>query len=311
MNELVSLQSIPTGQLLGEALRRATHATALAARRAALPLVALLPATLLLLGNWALGIEFERDAATAGLLVGTLVGLTGMGSGALMTPVLIVVVGVPPVTAVGTDLTYAALTKLVGGWQHARQGTVDATVVRNLATGSVPAALAGVALLTWLQHHVATDTLDGAIKRGLGVVLTVSAGALLFGVLRSRRSPSIPRRGDFPARRAIAIGAVVGFLVGMTSVGSGSLVVAALSLASPLPAATIVGTDVVHAAILTGVAGLVHGALGNVDLTLALSLLAGSLPGVVLGSSISPKLPATVLRLGLVAVLLFSALALF
>jgi uncharacterized membrane protein YfcA len=235
-----------------------------------------------------------------------------MGSGALMTPVLILVVGVPPVTAVGTDLAYAALTKLVGGWQHARQGSVDRRLVRWLATGSIPGSLAGVAVLALLQRRISVEVLDVVLRRSLGVVLLVAAAALIAGLVQAR-SRAGALRPDRTLRRgpAIVLGAVVGFLVGMTSVGSGSLVVATLSLLTPLPAATIVGTDVAHAALFTSTAALAHAAGGNVDVALALSLLAGSLPGVLLGSAVSIRVPPAVLRLGLASVLTASALALF
>jgi uncharacterized membrane protein YfcA len=192
--------------------------------------VACLPALLLLLDWLALGNGVERGAVLAGLLVGGLVGLTGMGSGALMTPVLI------------------------------------------LAAGSL---------------------LIGAVVRG-----------------RAGRGAGTGDTTPVPARRAVALGAVVGFLVGLTSVGSGSLVVAALTLGTPLGAATIVGTDIAHAALLTTAAGLAHGAAGNIDLRLMLSLLAGSLPGVLLGSRVSVRAPALALRLTLTGVLFLTAFAL-
>lgn len=278
-----------------------------------LRLIALLPAPLALAWSRALGTGFEYEAAVAGFVIGTFVGVTGMGSGALMTPVLILLVGVPPVTAVGTDLFYAAITKLVGGWQHARQGTIDRQLVRQLATGSVPGSLAGVAALVWIERHVAIETFDTLLRRGLGMILLIGTAALIIGMVRSRRRSEAAVTEQRVLRRgyAIAIGAVVGFLVGLTSVGSGSLVVALLTLLSPLPAATIVGTDVAHAAILTSTAGLAHGISGNVDITLMLSLLAGSLPGVLLGSNIIVHVPPDVLRLILAGVLIASAVALF
>jgi uncharacterized membrane protein YfcA len=312
MSELVCCHDIATPSQSGT-VRRGAAAIAITARRTPLPVIALVPAALVLLGRWTLGSGFERDAATAGFLVGVLVGLTGMGSGALMTPILILVVGIPPVTAVGTDLAYAAITKLVGGWQHARQGTVDRQLVRSLATGSVPGALAGVAVIVWLERRVAIETFDAVLRRGLGIVLIVAAVGLLAGALQARRQSAAPRPASrsLTGRRAIALGAGVGFMVGLTSVGSGSLVVAVLSLMSPLSAATIVGTDVAHAAILTSTAGLAHGISGNVDVVLALSLLAGSLPGVLLGSSFSLRVPPEALRLVLAGVLIASAVALF
>jgi uncharacterized membrane protein YfcA len=279
--------------------------------RAVLPLVALAMTPLALLWVTGLmpGIELDQNATTAGLLVGSLVGLTGMGSGALMTPILILVVGVPPVTAVGTDLAYASLTKIVGGWQHARQQTVDWRLVRLLAAGSVPASLASVQLLEQLERRVDIAAVDAIVRRGLGGVLILAAAALLLGALRARRAAT-SAAAAFPARRVVVLGAVVGSLVGLTSVGSGSLVVALLSLSSPLAATTIVGTDIAHAAILTSAAAGAHGLAGNIEPPLLASLLAGSLPGVLLGSRLSVRIPATALRLVLAVVLLATAGAL-
>jgi uncharacterized membrane protein YfcA len=269
-----------------------------------LALIALIPVAIVATGRLALGLDIATNAAVAGFLVGSLLGLTGMGSGALMTPILILIVGVPPVTAVGTDLAYSSITKLVGGYQHLRLGNVDTRLVRRFAAGSVPASLASVQLLEYLRRHYDIATVNAALQRGLGVVLLLSALGIAISALRARDAASRARPSRaFGGWQATILGAVVGFLVGLTSVGSGSLVVALLSLVTPLSAATIVGTDVAHAALLTSAAALAHGLAGNVDPSLLASLLAGSLPGVLLGGRLTGRLPASALRVVLLLVL--------
>jgi uncharacterized membrane protein YfcA len=169
--------------------------------------------------------------------------------------------------------------------------------------------VASVLLLEHLERRVDIATVDAVVRRGLSAMLALAAVALLIGAFRPRPAATTAA-ASFPARRAVALGAAVGFLVGLTSVGSGSLVVALLSLASPLPATLIVGTDIAHAAVLTSAAAGAHGLAGNIDPSLLVSLLAGSLPGVLLGSRLSLRVPAAALRLVLAVVLLASALAL-
>lgn len=238
----------------------------------------------------------------AGLVVGFLVGLTGVGGGAIMTPLLIFGFGIPPLVAVGTDLFYAAITKLGGVWTHARQSTVDWPVVRRLATGSLPAALLTLCLLAWLE----TDGvyLQGIITTTLGLALMISAAALLYRRrLREARS-DFARRWQGPA--TIATGAVVGVLVTLTSVGAGALGAAALFWLYPrLRAASVVGTDLAHAIPLAALAGLGHWQLGSVDFTLLGTLLLGSMPGIYLGSRFSSKLPERWLRPMLATLLFF------
>ncbi len=264
-------------------------------------------------GRPVFGIQFDPGTTLAGLLVGALVGMTGMGSGSLMAPILILIVGVTPVTAVGTDLAYAAITKVVGGFQHTRLQTVNYRMAGLLALGSVPASLVSVQVLEYLRQTYSLDAINGVVTRALGFVLILSALSVLFGLLRARR-----KRGTVnpaPARgiswwAITAVGAVVGFLVGLTSVGSGSIIVALLSLFSPLPATMIVGTDIAHAAALTSAAGVAHGFAGNIDPGLLLNLLAGSIPGVLLGSRLSVRIPVPALRTALGLVLLVTGLKL-
>lgn len=253
----------------------------------------------------------DWQIAGAGLVVGILIGLTGMGGGSLTTPLLILVFHVRAATAVGTDLMFAAATKWVGAVAHTRQGTVNPGLVRQLAYGSVPSALAGVMLLRALRLRGGTDAL---VTRFLGgtlilVALLVALDAL-FARGRSGWVPGLRLPTDRPAVN-IAIGAVVGFLLALTSVGSGTLILAALLIAHPgVRSAELVGTDVLHAAILVSVAGLGHLSLGTVNGGILLSLLAGSVPGVLIGSRLALRAPQAVMRPLLAAILFLSGVKL-
>lgn len=237
----------------------------------------------------------------AGFGVGVLVGLTGVGGGAIMTPLLIFGFGVAPVVAVGTDLFYAAITKLGGVWTHARQSTIDWRIVRRLASGSLPATL--LTLLVMGRLDVQTAQMESVITTTLGAALIVSAAALLFR-RRLRESKSMfSEHWQKPA--TIAIGAVVGVLVTLTSVGAGALGAAALFWLYPrLRVSSVVGTDLTHAVPLAAIAGLGHWQLGSVDFSLLGTLLLGSLPGVYLGSRFSDSLPERWLRPALATLLL-------
>lgn len=247
--------------------------------------------------------------AAAGFVVGLLVGLTGMGGGAVMTPFLISVVGVGPVVAVGTDLVYSAATKIVGAWLHTRQQTVDFALVKRLAMGSVPAGLAAVAAIRLLPA-VGVDA-DQAVRRGLGAVLILVALVILCRMFADR-DRTVPERwrAALEGRGTIVAGIVVGALVGFTSVGSGALLVPFLICVYPLSPAKVVGTDVFHAAILVSVTGLAHAQGGSVDWALAGTLLAGSIPGVSIGTWIAPRAPGRILRAGLASLLLLTGFSL-
>lgn len=237
----------------------------------------------------------------AGLGVGFLVGVTGVGGGAIMTPLLIFGFGVSPVVAVGTDLFYAAFTKLGGVWTHARQSTIDWRIVRRLASGSLPAALLTLLVLNSIDVH--TAELEGIITSTLGAALIISAGALLFRHFLRESHFSVAERWQKPA--TIAMGAVVGVLVTLTSVGAGALGAAALFWLYPrLRVASVVGTDLAHAVPLAALAGIGHWQLGSVDFSLLGALLVGSLPGVYLGSRFSASLPDRWLRPTLATLLL-------
>ena len=245
--------------------------------------------------------------------VGLLVGMTGIGGGSLMTPLLILVFGVKPVTAVGTDLAYAAVTKTVGGAKHLRQGTVDKRLSAWMAVGSVPAAIGGVYVLDLLEDAYGAEFDD--------LLLTILAAALLFTgvatlgrVLFLKKLDDKERESvDLTARRktaAIALGVFVGFVLGLTSAGSGALIAVGLILAFRLVPRRVVGTDVFHAAILLWAAAAAHLVAGNVDFALAGTILLGSVPGVWVGSHYSVRVPVAVLRTTLGVVLIGAGLGL-
>jgi uncharacterized membrane protein YfcA len=246
-----------------------------------------------------------------GFGVGVLIGLTGIGGGSLMTPLLVLFAGIPPVVAIGTDLAYGAVTKTLGGWRHWRKGTVDLGVSMWLAVGSVPGALVGVWLLDRL-HAAYGKSFEPVLLASIAVALiivavTILARALFMPKLVARERHSIEQTTRAKVTAAL-IGAVLGLILGVTSVGSGALIGLALILVFQLTPHRVVGTDVFHAAILLWVAGLAHWASGNVDFALMGTILIGSLPGVWLGTHLISSVPATALRLVLGCVLLASAL---
>lgn len=234
--------------------------------------------------------------SVAGVLVGLLVGLTGVGGGSLMTPILVLFFGFHPATAVGTDLLYASATKVVGTGVHGWRGSVDWRVVRRLATGSLPATLLTLALLS--QIGVRSAGVDHAISVALGFALVLTGAATFFRArivawLQSRFTILSEAR---IARLTILLGAVLGLLVTLTSVGAGALGMTALLVLYPrAPIARLVGSDIAHAVPLTLVAGLGHLALGSVNGSLLVSLLLGSVPGVIVGSLLATRVSERVL----------------
>jgi hypothetical protein len=234
----------------------------------------------------------------SGFLVGLIVGVTGVGGGSLMTPLLVLFFGVSPATAVGTDLLYASITKALGGWVHNQNGTVEWRIVGLLALGSIPAALLTIGLFK--LFGLDEKALKGLVTGVLSVALVLTAIALLL----KDRIREIALRGAAPLLHekhlpaaTVATGVVVGVLVTISSIGAGVLgTVALLFLYPRLSAVKVVGTDIAHAVPLTAVAGLGHLALGTVDLVLLGSLLLGSLPGIWIGSHLSAKVPEKVLR---------------
>ena len=244
----------------------------------------------------------------SGFFVGMLVGMTGVGGGSLMTPILILLFGIHPATAVGTDLLYAAATKTGGSLVHGFARSIDWRVVRRLATGSIPATVATIVILSHFD-------LDSAGARSLitfvlSAALFVTAFVLVFGqpivaFYRARMSALDPRR---TATSTIVVGALLGVLVSISSVGAGAIGVIALILLYPhLPMAKIVGSDIAHAVPLTLVAGLGHWMIGSVDWHIMGSLLAGSLPGIFVGSYFAIRIPERALRVVLAATLFLVA----
>jgi hypothetical protein len=262
--------------------------------------------------NWTL--------ALASLGIGIVVGLTGMGGGALMTPVLVLFFHVPPLGAVSSDLVASAVMKPFGSIVHLRRGTVRMDLVRWLSLGSVPAAFAGVLVARALGHGHHVDTV---IQQALGAALVIAAAGLFvrsyLRLAERARDRSAHRAAD-PAgppdirlRRVptLIIGAVGGLVVGMTSVGSGSLIIIALMLVYPtLRASELVGTDLVQAVPLVASAAVGHIIFGDLQLKVTAALLVGSVPGAVIGAQLSSRLPGALIRRALAFVLLASALKL-
>jgi uncharacterized protein len=247
---------------------------------------------------------------TMGLLVGFLVGLTGVGAASLLTPFL-VLIGIHPTIAVGTDLVYNSVTKLFGTLQHWRQKTINVRIVKYLAIGSVPSAAVAIGLLHLLPLQA--EAQDQVVKHALGIVLILVAIATLIRVILDKRiRPNRWQLKPFEEKCgvSIAVGAIFGFVVGLTSIGSGSLFAVALLYLFRLSGAELVGTDIAHALVLATAAGILHAGLGNVDYMLTLQLLAGSIPGVLLGSRLSAKVPSKPLRTIMSVLILVSGLKL-
>lgn len=240
------------------------------------------------IGGAAIDINFLYSGA--GVLVGLLVGLTGVGGGSLMTPLLVLAFGFHPATAVGTDLLYASATKAVGTTVHGAKGTVDWKVVRRLATGSVPATTLTLLLLSY--SRIETQAVGHILAIVLGAVLIMTAIAIFFRTrLVGSLAPRFARLGQARIGHAtIALGALLGITVSLTSVGAGALGMTALLILYPhLPVNRLVGSDIAHAVPLTLIAGAGHWAMGSVDVSLLLSLLIGSVPGIILGSLLSSR----------------------
>lgn len=266
-------------------------------------------------------VDWLMTAAAFG--VGIVVGLTGMGGGALMTPVLVFFFGVPPLTAVSSDLVAAAVMKPVGSYVHLRRGTVNLTLVKWLCVGSVPAAFGGVLLASSLGSG---EQVQSMVKTALGIALLVAAGALtakaylkLVERARRRDGRAVPDGAgaagvagvEVRVLPTVLIGAVGGLVVGLTSVGSGSLIIVSLLLLYPtLKAGQLVGTDLVQAVPLVASAALAHLLFGDFQLSITTSILLGSVPGVYIGARWSATAPGGLIRRALALVLLASALKL-
>jgi uncharacterized membrane protein YfcA len=246
-----------------------------------------------------------------GLGIGVLVGMTGMGGGSLMTPLLILIFGIQPTTAIGTDIFYSAVTKTVGGWRHLRMKTVNMELVKWLALGSVPAAVGGVALVSVIEQHVGEDRLDSLVYAVLGGtllmvgIITLARALILRNLVDERDRFDVERRHKIAA---VVIGATTGFVIGVTSAGSGTVIAILLIAVYRLAPKKVVGTDVFHAAVLLWAAGLAHIVGGNVDFVLAGNILIGSIPGVIIGAALSSKAPQGFIRIALGLVLVGSGI---
>jgi uncharacterized membrane protein YfcA len=244
-----------------------------------------------------------------GFGIGLLVGMTGMGGASLMTPLLIIVFGISPVTAIGTDIFYAAITKTVGGIQHLKLKTVHRGLAFWLAVGSVPSALVGVWVIELLQRAYGERTLETLVLGMLGGALlvvgiaTLLRAVFLSHVLAERSAMHLYTRHIVAA---VITGTVTGFVIGLTSAGSGTLIAIALIAVFRLTPQRVVGTDVFHAAVLLWAAGLAHWVGGNVDFGLAANILVGSVPGVLVGGALAVRAPRKFLRNALAVVLIAS-----
>ncbi len=240
----------------------------------------------------------------SGLGVGAMVGLTGVGGGSLMTPLLILLFGIHPAAAVGTDLFYACVTKIAGSTVHGANQSIDWKVVRRLASGSAPAALLTLLVLSRLGFE--SRHASSAISTALGVALLLTAISLVFRPwLVARMGPAFDRLSERAiALSTVALGAALGVLVTISSVGAGAIGVTILLMLYPrMPTLRIVASDIAHAVPLTLIAGFGHWAMGSVDWAMLLSLLCGSIPGVALASHFASRAPDKVLRAALAAVL--------
>ncbi|MEJ7632353.1 MAG: sulfite exporter TauE/SafE family protein [Rubrobacteraceae bacterium] len=256
----------------------------------------------------------DPTIALFGLLIGFLVGLTGVGGGSLMTPFLVAVVGVPPATAVGTDMVYATFTKLTGSVQHYRQRSVNLEVAVFLGLGSIPAGLLGVATLEWMKHAFDAEMLKSVMITIIALTLVLVGASLIYReyLMPSRNDAPRPGAWDGKSRMSrrrrgytVLFGATGGYLVGLTSIGSGSVMAVILLLLYPIAPAVIVGTDIAHATVLSLVVGIAHVTQGNVNFGLAGTLLLGSVPGVLIGARVAPWLPGKPLKAILAVMLIF------
>jgi len=252
-------------------------------------------------------LTFEPLYSLSGLVVGALVGITGVGGGSLMTPLLVLLFGVHPATAVGTDLLYAAITKTAGTAVHGMHGRVNWKIVGSLAAGSVPAAL----LMLWLMAGVDRKSIGvtSTITTALGWLLVMTAIMLVFrsqilGFARRAIGGRMPPKPATIAVLTIVLGFVLGVLVTLTSVGAGALGVTILLILYPqLDVREIVGSDIVHAVPLTLIGGTGYWMIGEIDWAMLLALLAGSIPGIIFGSLLAPKLHERIIRIVLAVTL--------
>jgi uncharacterized membrane protein YfcA len=241
----------------------------------------------------------------AGFIVGTIAGISGIGGSSLLAPILILIFGVNASIAIGTDLIYSVPMKALAAITHVRQRTVDLRVVKLLCAGGIPGALAGLLAFAFLRSHVRADELEQLLRHAIGFVILCAAAATIVAQVLRRRVDATAAPQPAPARRrVIAIGAGVGFLVAMTSIGSGSITLPLLLLVLPAIALrSLIGSEIVFAAVMVPVAAAGHVAFANVDWPMALSLTVGALPGAYLGARLCLWLGEATLRPVVIGVL--------
>jgi uncharacterized protein len=252
------------------------------------------------------------ELAVAGLIVGILIGATGIGGGVVMAPILLYL-GIEPTIVVGSDLFYGFITKIVGTAQHYRQSSVNIRWVKSLGAGSILGALSGIFLIHQLFNHYGIESTNLFIRRALGAVLVSTSVLLITGEtfaqkLKSRLSAL---QIDDPQKNWAVVsvfGVIIGFVVGITSIGSGSVIALFLLLFSGMKPKDVVGTDIAHAVLLTGVAAIGHVGIHTVDFRLAFNLLIGSLPGVMMGSYLTALVPTKPLKLAIASLIIISGL---
>lgn len=252
--------------------------------------------------------------ATIGLVVGLMVGLTGVGGGALLVPILVVAVRVSPIVAVGTGTLFVTATKIGAAWQYHRQGRVEMRLVKRMALGSIPGALLGVGTLAFLRAHMG-DSVNGVLKIMIGILLIATPTiAFLKSYLERKGKKSF--RDRLPSyitasNGATMVGFIGGCLVGMTSMGSGSVIMTLLLLFYSRSTSTLVGTDIAHSVILGAVAGAGHLALGTIDFRLLAALLLGSIPGAWFAARLAPSVNTVWLRRVLFSALVVAGVSMF
>ncbi|KEQ27934.1 sulfite exporter TauE/SafE family protein [Paenibacillus tyrfis] len=243
--------------------------------------------------------------AIMGLLVGGLVGITGVGGAALLTPILMFL-GISPSLAVGSDLMYNSITKFFGAVQHSRQKTVRWDIVRQLALGSIPGAITAVIILRFCQPIFYDQ--EKFMKVSLGYVLIFTACLTLYQALFHRKVRVLEDKIDVKTKVSVTIilGFVLGLIVGLTSVGSGSLFAIAMLFMYRMLPSQLVGTDIMHAFFLVTISALLHAGIGKVDFLLVLNLIIGSVPGVIVGSKVSTLIPTKALKIVITLIILIS-----
>ncbi len=249
------------------------------------------------------------ELISIGLMVGTIVGLTGVGGAAIMTPLLVLVLKVNPLVAVGSDLLYSVPTKLYGAYLHNRQGTVNWAITRALLTGGIPAAICGVGLLYVLRTHFDIALVTVWTRRTIGVALFVAAVIMIVRPFLKRVAVQSEERFEWTGSqrlRVIAVGAVVGLIVTITSIGSGSITLPLLTLLLPaVGLSELIGSDIAYAAFLIPTAAVGRWTMGDVNLLLVVNLLLGSLPGVYIGSKLCGRMQTRWLRPAVALTLVF------